>query len=119
MTMIDVFANSPAWFITILAIFTLLIGSFLNVVIHRLPIMLDREWRKQSQELLATPSVVTSDKPIPEKYNIVIPRSACPRCGAPITATQNIPVISWLILKGKCARCKAPISGRYPLVEAF
>ena len=118
MTMIDVFANSPAWFITSLAIFALLIGSFLNVVIHRLPIMLDREWRKQSQELLATPSIIPDNNSLPEKYNIVVPRSACPQCGRQITATQNIPVISWLILKGKCANCKSPISPRYPIVEA-
>ncbi|MES1195872.1 MAG: A24 family peptidase, partial [Steroidobacter sp.] len=78
----------------------------------------DREWRKQSQELLATPSITPTDKALPEKYNIVAPRSACPNCGAQITAAQNIPVISWLALKGKCANCKVPISARYPIVEA-
>jgi len=117
MSIIDLFASSPAWFITSLVIFTLLIGSFLNVVIHRLPIMLDREWRKQSQDLLATPSLTTDNNPLPEKYNIVVPRSACPNCGKPITAVQNIPVVSWLVLKGKCANCKAAISARYPIIE--
>ena len=118
MNIIDLFANSPAWVITTLAIFTLLIGSFLNVVIHRLPIMLNRDWRKQSQELLASPSIVPSDKTLPEKYNIVVPRSACPNCGAQITALQNIPVASWLLLKGRCAKCQTKISVRYPVVEA-
>ncbi|HVY23040.1 MAG TPA: A24 family peptidase [Steroidobacteraceae bacterium] len=118
MNIVDLFATSPAWFITTLVIFTLLIGSFLNVVIHRLPIMLDRDWRKQSQELLASPSIVPSGKALPEKYNIVVPRSACPNCGTQITALQNIPVISWLLLKGRCAKCQTKISVRYPLVEA-
>lgn len=118
MNIVDLFAISPAWFIITLVIFTLLIGSFLNVVIHRLPIMLDRDWRRQSQELLASPSIVPSGKALPEKYNIVVPRSACPSCGAQITALQNIPVISWLLLKGRCAKCQTKISVRYPVVEA-
>ncbi len=118
MTILDLFSTSPAWFITTLVIFTLLIGSFLNVVIYRLPIMLDRDWRMQSQELLATPSLTSADKPLPPKYNIMVPRSACPHCGKQITALQNIPLISWLLLKGKCANCKARISIRYPIIEA-
>src|SRR4051794_29677602 len=99
MSIVELLASSSAWFIAVLVVFTLLIGSFLNVVIHRLPIMLDREWRKQSQELLASPSILPAT--LPSKYNIVMPRSACPHCGAQITAMQNIPVISWLLLKGK------------------
>jgi len=96
--------------------FSLLVGSFLNVVIHRLPIMMEREWRAQATELLAaaesTAPVATADA-----YNLVVPRSACPHCKAPITALQNIPVISYLFLRGKCAHCSAKISVRYPLVE--
>ncbi|MGC3981947.1 MAG: A24 family peptidase [Steroidobacteraceae bacterium] len=93
---------------------SLLVGSFLNVVIHRLPIMMERDWRKQAQELLALETTADSAA---QKYNLSVPRSACPHCGAQITALQNIPVISWLMLKGRCANCSARISVRYPLVE--
>jgi len=89
----------------------LCVGSFLNVVIHRLPKMLERGWQAQCAEL-------RGETPAPEPaYNLVVPGSACPACGAPITALQNIPVVSWLMLGGKCASCKAPISARYPIVE--
>jgi leader peptidase (prepilin peptidase)/N-methyltransferase len=89
----------------------LCVGSFLNVVIHRLPKMLERGWQAQCAEL-------RGETPAPEAaYNLVVPRSACPACGAQITAMQNIPVVSWLALGGKCASCKAPISARYPIVE--
>ncbi|TFW09476.1 prepilin peptidase [Oxalobacteraceae bacterium OM1] len=93
------------------AVFGLLIGSFLNVVIHRLPKMMQRE----SDNYVAA----ESGQPLPhtDRYNIVVPRSACPHCGHQITATENIPVISYLALRGKCVACKAPISVRYPLVE--
>jgi len=91
---------------------SLLIGSFLNVVIHRLPIMLDRQWKLQADELLGKESA-----PPAEPYNLVVPRSACPRCGAPIKSHQNIPVVSYLLLGGRCATCKAKISPRYPIVE--
>jgi leader peptidase (prepilin peptidase)/N-methyltransferase len=91
----------------------LCVGSFLNVVIHRLPRMLERGWHAQCAELRGeTPA------PAPA-YNLVVPRSACPACGQPITALQNVPVISWLALGGRCAGCKAPISPRYPIVEVF
>jgi len=91
----------------------LCVGSFLNVVIHRLPKMLERGWEAQCAELRGeTPAAGPA-------YNLVVPRSACPACGIPITALQNIPVVSWLALGGKCAGCKAPISGRYPLVEVL
>ncbi|HVN34662.1 MAG TPA: A24 family peptidase [Casimicrobiaceae bacterium] len=89
----------------------LCVGSFLNVVIHRLPKMLERGWEAQCAEL-------RGETPASEPaYNLVVPRSACPACGARITALQNIPVASWLALGGKCASCKAPISARYPIVE--
>ena len=91
----------------------LCVGSFLNVVIHRLPKMLERGWQAQCAEL-------RGETPDPgPTYNLVVPRSACPACGARITALQNIPVVSWLALRGRCAQCKAPISSRYPLVEVL
>lgn len=114
-------STSPATWIGVVFIFGLLIGSFLNVVIHRLPIMLEREWRAQAEEILGqTPATAgkagTASAP-PNRYNLFVPRSACPQCGAMITAAQNIPVISYLLLKGKCAKCGTKISPRYPLVE--
>ncbi len=104
-------ATSPGLLIGVVALLGLLVGSFLNVVIHRVPIMLDREWRAQCAEFAGQPAVAA------EPYNLVAPRSACPACKAPITALQNVPVISWLWLRGRCASCRAPISARYPLVE--
>ena len=98
----------------------LVVGSFLNVVIYRLPIMLEREWRTQAAELLPKiddASTVPSVKPVPEPFTLSTPRSACPACKAPIKASQNIPVVSWLVLRGRCASCQAKISVRYPLVE--
>ena len=95
----------------IAAVAGLCVGSFLNVVIHRLPKMLERGWEAQCAELRG------ETVPSAEAYNLVVPRSACPKCGAPITALQNIPVVSWIALGGKCAGCKTPISGRYPTVE--
>lgn len=97
--------------IVIVAAVGLCIGSFLNVVIHRLPKMLDRGWRAQCAELSGAPA---SEEPA---YNLLRPRSQCPSCGHPIGALQNIPVVSYLILRGRCAACKAPISARYPIVE--
>jgi leader peptidase (prepilin peptidase) / N-methyltransferase len=91
----------------------LAVGSFLNVVIHRLPIMLEREWRAQARELL-DPAAGDSQQ---ERYNLATPRSACPACRAPITASQNIPLLSWLLLRGRCRSCGVAISARYPLVE--
>jgi leader peptidase (prepilin peptidase)/N-methyltransferase len=116
MTLIELYTSEPVWLIGSVFVLSLLIGSFLNVVIHRLPIMMEREWRNQAKELLAAEP--TADGPVPAaQYNLILPRSACPHCGTQITALQNIPVISWLFLKGRCAHCAAPISVRYPLVE--
>ena len=89
----------------------LCVGSFLNVVIHRLPKMLDRGWRAQCAELRGEEIV---DEPA---YNLVVPRSACPSCGHRITALENVPVVSWLLLGGKCSACKTRIPVRYPIVE--
>jgi leader peptidase (prepilin peptidase)/N-methyltransferase len=95
----------------IAAVAGLCVGSFLNVVIHRLPKMLERGWEAQCAELRG------ETIPPADAYNLVVPRSACPKCGVPITALQNIPVVSWIVLGGRCAGCKTPISGRYPAVE--
>jgi len=99
----------------------LVIGSFLNVVIYRLPIMLERDWRSQAAELLSAgePALekTSAVQAVPARFNLSTPRSACPNCHTRITAWQNIPVLSWLLLRGRCAACKTKISGRYPLVE--
>ena len=102
----------PTVFIILSVVFGLLVGSFLNVVIHRMPIMMEREWHANCLELQG------KDAPEQTKYNLVTPRSACPKCQHNITALENIPVVSYLLLKGKCSQCKAPISVRYPIVEA-
>lgn len=100
---------------TVLAgIIGLLVGSFLNVVIYRLPIMLQRSWRKECIDYLQME--VEEDS---EPFNLSLPLSRCPNCQAPIKPYQNIPVISYVFLKGQCANCKTPISLRYPLIEAF
>ncbi|WP_416306108.1 prepilin peptidase [Neptunicella sp. SCSIO 80796] len=106
-------ADNSAFFLSMLFILGLLVGSFLNVVIHRLPIMLERGWQREFQQYFQ------SDEPQPaeETYNIITPRSRCPKCQSEITALQNIPVVSWLVLGGKCKQCKTPISPRYPIVE--
>lgn len=91
----------------------LIVGSFLNVVIYRLPKMLEREWAAQCAEFSGQEA---SPQP---RYNLAVPRSACTGCGALITAWQNIPILSWLVLKGRCNACSAPISIRYPIVEAI
>ena len=112
-------AASPALFTATAAVLGLVIGSFLNVVIHRLPIMLERQWRAQCAELAAEQPPVASATGPAAPFNLLVPRSACPACQAPISAAQNIPLISWVLLRGRCARCGAPISVRYPVVEAL
>ena len=93
----------------------LCVGSFLNVVIYRFPLMLQRQWESEAH------SILHADIPAPERppFNLMVPRSRCPQCQAPIAAWHNVPVVSWLLLRGKCARCGAPIPMRYPLVEAL
>jgi leader peptidase (prepilin peptidase)/N-methyltransferase len=119
-----VLQESPALLIGSAFLLSLLVGSFLNVVIHRLPVMLDRQWRAQAEEMLTESGAAAPEfqadpasAPPPATYNLVTPRSACPHCGAAIAAHQNIPVVSWLLLGGRCASCKARISPRYPIVE--
>jgi leader peptidase (prepilin peptidase)/N-methyltransferase len=101
----------PAVAIAAAGVLGLLVGSFLNVVIHRLPRMLERGWRAQCAELAGQ---VPAEEPA---YNLVVPRSACPGCGHRISAVENIPVVSWLALRGKCRACGAAIPARYPIVE--
>lgn len=112
--MMDLLWSAPAGSVlpaVIAGVFGLLIGSFLNVVIHRIPKMMQRE----SDNYVAN----ESGKPLPheDRYNLVVPRSACPKCGHQITALENIPVISYAVIGGKCTACKTPISIRYPIIE--
>jgi len=103
-----------SWSLALIAtVFGLLFGSFLNVVIHRLPIMMKREWQAQCAELAGAPA------PAFEPLSLVAPRSRCPHCGRPVGAMENIPILSYLILGGKCKGCSQPISLRYPVVEAM
>jgi leader peptidase (prepilin peptidase)/N-methyltransferase len=115
----DMLVTLPWLFIGLSVVLGLLVGSFLNVVIHRVPIMMDNELRAECALLAAQATENGTVAEIPDQpvYNIVTPRSACPHCKAPITALQNIPVVSWLALGGRCASCRNPISMRYPLVE--
>lgn len=108
--MIDVLLE-PAASIAAAAVLGLVVGSFLNVVIHRMPKMLERDWAQQCAELRNEPV------PVAPAYNLVVPRSACPSCGHRIGALENIPVVSWLALRGKCRNCGTKISVRYPAVE--
>jgi len=117
------YSSSPVLFAGSVFFVGLIVGSFLNVVIYRLPIMLDREWQSQATALLssdATPMSGTSATvatTTPDRFTLSTPRSACPSCKARITAWQNIPIVSWLVLRGRCAACKTKISARYPVVE--
>jgi len=101
----------PAVALPAAAVIGLCVGSFLNVVIHRLPKILEAGWAAQCAELAGR-----EPEPAP-RYNLVVPRSACPGCGHPITALENVPVVSWLALRGRCSACRARISPRYPIVE--
>lgn len=107
----DALRDAPTLFITCAAVLGMAVGSFLNVVIHRLPKMMEAEWQENCASLHGQEHV-----PGP-RYNLITPRSACPACGHHIGALENIPVLSYLLLRGKCAGCHTPISLRYPLVE--
>lgn len=106
--------QQQSWhYLLLVFVFSLVIGSFLNVVIYRLPLMMEREWQAEFQayfQQAATPAVT-------ERFNLAVPRSACPSCHAPIAARDNIPLLSWLLLKGRCRHCHTRISIRYPAVE--
>ncbi|MBN8238618.1 prepilin peptidase [Marinobacter hydrocarbonoclasticus] len=108
---------STPWLLYLVVIFvSLCVGSFLNVVILRLPKMMKQEWRCQCEEFLAVPE---GDRKSDERITLSKPASTCPSCGHKIRAWENIPVISWLMLGGKCSSCKTRISPRYPIIEAL
>lgn len=107
-----IIADNTILFAATMLLFGLLIGSFLNVVIYRLPVMMQREWQAQAREILLVPA-----EPTTPAFNLLLPNSSCPHCAHEIKPWENIPVISYLFLRGKCSSCKSPISLRYPLVE--
>jgi len=123
---IDYLQAHPGLAMSATFVFGLLVGSFLNVVIHRLPLMMEREWREQCRELMAA-DTAGAPPPLPAQstrpgddaapFNLMVPRSRCPGCGAGIKAHQNIPVLSWALQRGRCAACGCPIPLRYPAVE--
>ncbi len=110
--MLDVFTQHPWWLATCLLLLGLVVGSFLNVVIYRLPLMMQAQWRRDCCELLEQPA--PADEPA---LSLAVPNSHCPACKAPVRPWQNIPIFSYLALGGKCANCKVSISPRYPVVE--
>jgi leader peptidase (prepilin peptidase)/N-methyltransferase len=105
-------AHSPSTFILVLGLLGLLIGSFLNVVIHRLPLMMERGWRDECAAIVGSPPV-EHEPP----FSLSTPRSRCPHCEHPIAAWDNIPILSWLLLGGRCRHCRSGIAYRYPLIE--
>lgn len=110
---IDLLKGAPELFLPLVACLGLLVGSFLNVVIHRLPIMLERSWRRDCREFLE----LEPDEEPGRPYNLIVPRSHCPHCGKAIAAYENIPVVSYLLLRGRCSGCGTAISPRYPAIE--
>jgi leader peptidase (prepilin peptidase) / N-methyltransferase len=104
----------PAVLMGFAIVLGLIVGSFLNVVVHRLPIMVERAWRADAAE---SSGQLFPDDGLPERYNLWLPRSACPHCGHVLRAWENIPVLSWLALRGRCSHCHARVSARYPLIE--
>ncbi len=116
MFVIDYLQTHHGVFLLFCGLVGLSIGSFINVVAYRLPLMLEREWQSQCRELL---ELDTSDAEQTEPFNLSQPRSRCPHCGHPIKALENIPIISYLLLHGRCAQCKKRISLRYPLIEGL
>ena len=115
MALLELIRTSPGWLIGVCVLLGLLVGSFLNVVAHRLPRMMQREWETQCRELLEAPAPDT----VTEHVSLLSPPSRCPHCGHRIRALENIPVLSWLFLRGRCRDCGSAISVKYPLVEAF
>ncbi|WP_203790874.1 prepilin peptidase [Aquipseudomonas alcaligenes] len=112
MPLIDFLAGNLPAFVLLATMLGLLVGSFLNVVIYRLPVMMQRDWRQQAREILELP-----EEPKQGTFNLILPNSCCPNCGHQIRPWENIPVVSYLFLRGKCSNCKTPISKRYPLIE--
>ena len=117
--LLSLLQDSPALLGAVALILGLLVGSFLNVVIYRLPIMLERQWREQAESSSEAPAAEAAPLEPAPKFNLIEPRSCCPVCKSPIRAYQNVPIISFLLLRGRCAHCKTPISWRYPAIEAL
>lgn len=111
MELLALLESSPGFYIFSVVLLSLVIGSFLNVVIYRLPVMMESEWKSQCNELAG------NDPTEAAPFNLLTPTSTCPACGHKIRAWENIPVISYLLLRGRCGGCKQPISARYPLIE--
>ena len=112
MPLLDFLASHMLALVLCTLLVGLLIGSFLNVVVYRLPKMLLRDWQAQAREILNLPADADG-----QTFNLILPNSSCPHCAHEIKPWENIPIVSWLFLRGKCSACKAPISTRYPLVE--
>ncbi|MBV2122544.1 MAG: A24 family peptidase [Candidatus Thiodiazotropha sp. (ex Ctena orbiculata)] len=115
MVVIDFLNNNSGAFLLLALVVGLIVGSFLNVVIHRLPKMMEQQWHRDCDELKGLTSESTDKS---EVYNLNTPASHCPKCQHKIRPWENIPVISWLLLKGRCSNCQNPISVRYPIIEA-
>jgi len=113
--LLDYLAANPAALILVCVLFGLLVGSFLNVVIHRIPKMMEATWRQEARELLEQPA--PKGEETPPLFNLVTPGSHCPHCNHRIRWYENVPVVSWALLKGRCSGCKAAISKRYPIIE--
>jgi len=123
MSLINYFQTHATAFPVVSILLGIIVGSFLNVVILRLPVVLERNWRRQCRELLESPpkpphsSGNASISMTDESFNLMVPRSRCPNCAHTLSLFENIPLISYLLLRGRCSVCRAPISPRYPLVE--
>lgn len=115
--MFDLMSQHILFFASMVFILGLLVGSFLNVVIHRLPIIMERSWKQEFQSYFHPEQPVIDEEQSNESYNLIVPGSTCPKCGHKIKAWENIPVISWLVQRGKCTNCQTSISIRYPTVE--
>ncbi len=114
--MLELLADQPLLFTALATLVGAMVGSFLNVVIHRLPIMMERQWREQCRELEEAGEAETAEPE--EPFNLAVPPSSCPHCGYRIRPWQNIPILGYLLLRGRCAGCGKAISPRYPLIEA-
>jgi leader peptidase (prepilin peptidase) / N-methyltransferase len=127
--LIGLLQQHPALFIIATGIISLIVGSFLNVLIYRLPKMMELEWQAEYQAYFTAEGSILAEGSIPAegstnpskaaRFNLAVPRSSCPSCQAPIKAYDNIPVVSWLLLKGQCRSCHTPISLRYPMIESL
>jgi leader peptidase (prepilin peptidase)/N-methyltransferase len=123
MSFIQILQIQPVTLAALCGLVGLIVGSFLNVVIHRLPIMLERDWDDQAAQLLEQKNLPDAAKKLRtahvKHYNLMTPASTCPHCGHKIRAYENIPIVSFVFLRGRCSACKAPISVRYPIIEAI